>query len=274
MSNFTKFYTIFIIKEQTIMTTISASPSVGMIIIGDEILSGKRQDKHFSFMIEALAKRGLELKWCRIIGDDPDIIVETLLQTYASGSIVFCFGGIGATPDDHTRQCAAQAADLPLIRHPEAVAAIEEKFGAEAYPKRILMAELPQGSDIIPNPYNQIPGFSLLYHHFVPGFPEMAWPMVEWILTNHYFHLIQQKKIEALIKVEDAYESQLLELMQTCVSQFPSVRFSSLPHLQSETQTRYIEFGFKGLPEDVEKVTLFFTNVLAQQNFVYHTKNL
>lgn len=247
---------------------IATPPSIGMIIIGDEILSGKRTDKHFAFMREALAKRGLELKWCRIIGDEPALIIETLHQTYASGSIVFCFGGIGATPDDHTRQCAAKAADLPLIRHPEAVAAIENRFGTEAYPKRILMAELPEGSTLIPNAFNQIPGFSLLYHHFVPGFPEMAWQMVEWVLDQQYPHLAQQKKVETLLLVQNVYESQLLELMQECVKQFPEVRFSSLPHIQPEGQ-RSIEFGFKGTAEAVAQAVAFFTAYLKEEDFQY-----
>ena len=158
----------------------------GAIIIGDELLSGKRQDRHFQHVIETLAQRGLELKWCRIIGDDPALIVETLRQTLPQDDIVFCFGGIGATPDDHTRQCAAQAAGVPLYRHPEAVAEIEARFGAEAYPRRILMADLPQGSRIIPNPFNRIPGFSLNHHHFLPGFPQMAWPMMDWVLDTLY----------------------------------------------------------------------------------------
>lgn len=136
--------------------------NLGTIIIGDELLSGKRQDRHFAHVVEALAQRGLELKWCRIIGDDPALIVETLRQTLVREDIVFCFGGIGATPDDHTRQCAAEAAGVPLIRHPEAVAEIEARFGAEAYPRRILMADLAQGSRIIPNPFNRIPGPSIM----------------------------------------------------------------------------------------------------------------
>ena len=155
----------------------------GSIIIGDEILSGKRQDGHFRRTIASLAKRGLELKWCRIVGDAPALITETLRQTYASGDIVFCFGGIGATPDDHTRLCAAQAAGVPLIRHADAVAEIEARFGAGAYPRRILMADLPQGSRIIPNPFNRIPGFTLGHHHFLPGFPQMAWPMMDLCST-------------------------------------------------------------------------------------------
>ncbi len=67
---------------------------------------------------------------------------------------VFVFGGIGATPDDHTRQCAADAAGLALVRHPRGAAIIEKRFGREAYPQRIHMAHLPSGCALIPNPVN------------------------------------------------------------------------------------------------------------------------
>src|SRR6266705_2920972 len=163
---------------------------IGAIIIGDEILRGKRDDQHFAKLIGILAVRGLKLDWCEYLGAEPGLITQTLQRTLRSGDIVFSFGGIGATPDDHTRQCAAAAAGVPLIRHPEAAAEIEARFGEAAYPKRILMADLPQGSRIIPNPYNRIPGFSIKDHHFLPGFPEMAWPMMEWVLETFYKHLV------------------------------------------------------------------------------------
>lgn len=218
----------------------------GTIIIGDEILSGKRQDGHFSHTVAALAKRGLELKWCRIIGDDPALIITTLRQTYASGDIVFCFGGIGATPDDHTRQCAAQTAGVPLLPHPEAVAEIEARFGETAYPHRITMAELPQGSSIIPNPYNRIPGFTFKQHHFVPGFPQMAWPMMDWVLDTLYPEMHNlTPDIEEIITVHDALESVLIDLMNEFVQRYPDVRFSSLPHI-GEGNERRLELGVKG----------------------------
>jgi molybdopterin-biosynthesis enzyme MoeA-like protein len=221
----------------------------GIIIIGDEILSGKRQDGHFRHAVEALGKRGLELKWCRIIGDDPDFIVETLRQTYASGDIVFSFGGIGATPDDHTRQCAAKAADVAMIRHPEAVAEIEARFGPaqdEAGRRRLLMADLPAGSDIIPNPFNRVPGFSLNRHHFLPGFPQMAWPMMDWALDTLYPTLRNlAPEAEEIITVSDVMENPLLNLMNTFVARFPDVRFSSLPHI-GEDDGRSVELGIKG----------------------------
>lgn len=218
----------------------------GIIIIGDEILSGKRRDGHFQQVVAALGKRGLELKWCRIIGDDPDFITETLRQTYASGDIVFSFGGIGATPDDHTRQSAAKAANVPMVRHPEAVAEIEAQFGAEAYPRRILMADLPEGCAIIPNPFNRVPGFSLNRHHFLPGFPQMAWPMMDWVLDNLYPGLRNlAPETEEIITVLDVMENPLLDLMNAFVARFPEVRFSSLPHI-GEGSSRSVEFGVKG----------------------------
>ena len=218
----------------------------GTLIIGDELLSGKRQDRHFSHVVETLAKRGLELKWCRIVGDDPALIVETLRQTLPREDIVFCFGGIGATPDDHTRQCAAEAAGVPLIRHPDAVAEIEARFGAEAYPRRILMADLPQGCRIIPNPFNRVPGFSLHSHHFLPGFPQMAWPMMDWVLDTLYPDIRDQApEAEQIIIVLDVMESPLLDMMNEFVRRFPDLRFSSLPHIGEEGE-RQIEFGLRG----------------------------
>lgn len=93
--------------------------SIGVIIIGDEILSGRRQDKHLAKIIELLAARGMTLDWAEYVGDDPARITATLARSLASGDIVFSTGGIGATPDDHTRQCAAAALGVPLELHPD-----------------------------------------------------------------------------------------------------------------------------------------------------------
>jgi molybdopterin-biosynthesis enzyme MoeA-like protein len=86
----------------------------GIYIIGDEILSGKRKDAHFSKVIELLSERGLSLSWADYVGDSPDRITATLQRAFASSDVVFSCGGIGATPDDHTRQCAARALGVPL----------------------------------------------------------------------------------------------------------------------------------------------------------------
>ena len=218
---------------------------IGALIIGDEILTGKRQDKHLAHVIETLAPRGLELDFAHYLGDDRGRLTALLRETFERNDILFSFGGIGATPDDHTRQAAAAALGVPLARHPEAVREIEAKFGAEAYPNRVLMAEFPAGSRVIPNPVNRIAGFSVRDHHFFPGFPQMAWPMLDWVLANGYPDLSRAPKVERAIVVYGAGESQLLPLMDECVGRFPNVKLFSLPTFLADGG-RKLELGVRG----------------------------
>ncbi len=238
----------------------------GAIIIGDEIISGKRQDKHFAQVVRVLSERRLELSWCEYLGDDPELITATLHRTLATEDIVFSFGGIGATPDDHTRRCAAKAAGMELYRHPDALAEIVAQFGEAAYPKRVLMADLPQGSRIIPNPYNRVAGFSLKHHHFLPGFPEMAWPMMEWVLDTHYPHLQHRNQtIEQAIIVYGARESLLIDLMNECVARFPALKLFSLPHLGPGE--RWIEVGVRGDKQQVPQAMQFLRQGVTALGF-------
>lgn len=222
----------------------------GIYIIGDEILSGKRQDAHLSFVIQALKSRGLQLAWAHYLGDTPDKITALLKASMQRGEVVFSFGGIGATPDDYTRQCAADAAGVPLVRHAGAVAEIEAQYGNEAYPKRVLMADFPAGATLIPNPINRVAGCSIHQHHFLPGFPQMSHPMMEWVLDNHYSHLFhQQDYMEASILVMDAGESRLIDLMNQMVKKYPELKLFSLPKLDNRRTT---ELGVKGNQAQVE----------------------
>jgi molybdopterin-biosynthesis enzyme MoeA-like protein len=224
----------------------------GAIIIGDEILRGKRQDKHLAKLIELLGARGLRLAWAEYLGDEPARITATLARTYASGDAVFSFGGIGATPDDHTRQCAAAAAGVALALHPDAEAAIRSRTDMEITPQRLKMGEFPVGSRIIPNPYNRIPGFSLGDHHFVPGFPVMAWPMAEWVLDTLYPHLHHRRpEAEASLIVYDSAESTLTPLMLEIESRYRGLRVYSLPHMGEGGGRRHIELGVRGAPDEV-----------------------
>lgn len=222
----------------------------GAIIIGDEIMSGKRQDRHMAQAVSTLAERGLALAWCQYLEDEPDLITATLKRTLGTDDVVFSFGGIGATPDDHTRQCAADAAGAALYLHPDAEAEIRARFGADITPQRLAMGEFPRGSRIIPNPYNRIPGFSLHHHHFLPGFPQMAWPMMAWVLDNWYAELRPAgRTAESAIIVRGAGESQLIDLMNACLRRFPGLKVFSLPHM-SETD-RHIELGVRGDAQQV-----------------------
>jgi len=225
--------------------------AIGVLIIGDEILSGKRMDRHLARVIETLGARGLTLAWARYEGDDRARLTAVLGESFARGDLVFAFGGVGATPDDHTRQAAAAALGVPLVRHPEALAEIEARFGAEAYPHRVLMADFPAGSTIIPNPYNRIASFSLRDHHFFPGFPEMAWPMLDWVLATRYPELTAPPSAERAIVVYGAGESQLLPVMGDNVARFQRVKLFSLPSFMADGGRR-IELGVRGDPREVD----------------------
>ncbi|MDQ7989131.1 MAG: molybdopterin-binding protein [Candidatus Dactylopiibacterium sp.] len=228
----------------------------GVLIIGDEILSGRRQDKHLSHAIALLAARGLSLAWAHYCGDDRERLTAVLAQQYAGDDLVFCFGGIGATPDDHTRFCAAAAAGVPLALHADAEREIRARFGAETDAQRLRLGELPEGSRIIPNPYNRVPGFAFRNHHFLPGFPEMAWPMMEWVLDQWYAALHHGRAhAEQSILVYGARESQLIAFMEALQERF-GVTVFSLPCLGSEHRPAHIELGAKGAPADVTRAML------------------
>jgi len=262
--------------------------AIGLIIIGDEILSGKRIDKHFSKVLELLSARGLPLSWVEYVGDSPARITATLQRTLASEDIVFSTGGIGATPDDHTRQCAAAALGVPLQLHPQAKLRIEERivemaagatplFDAPENLQRLKMGEFPAGASIIPNPYNKIPGFSLSNlsgkgaHYFVPGFPVMAWPMLEWVLETNYGHLFHGEAwAEKSVLVFEQMESTLTPLMEAIEKQYPLVKVFSLPHVGDQQTRRHIDLGVKGEPAQVEQAFRQLEQGLRDLHAEYH----
>ena len=245
--------------------------SIGLIIVGDEIMSGKRADKHMPKVIELLAARGLHLDWTEYVGDAPTRITAALRRAFASGDIVFSCGGIGATPDDHTRQCAAQALGVELALHPQAEALIRERMqdiareqGLPYEPDRpdnahrLNMGVFPLGATIIPNPYNKIAGFTCARQaggavHFVPGFPVMAWPMMEWVLDHQYAHLLHREAwAEKSIVVYGSMEAALTPLMEHIERDHAGVRVFSLPSVDHPQYGRHIELGVKGAPSAVE----------------------
>lgn len=247
----------------------------GIIIIGDEILSGKRADKHLPKAIDLLAARGLQLAYADYVGDDPARITATLARAFAAarqhGDVVFSCGGIGATPDDHTRQCAAQALGVDLALHAEAKVLIMERMrdvakeqGTPYEPERddnihrLNMGVFPAGAEIIPNPYNKIPGFTCQAGsgavHFVPGFPVMAWPMIEWVLDQRYAPLHQTSpQVEKSIIVFGSMEAMLTPLMLEIEAVHAPVKVFSLPSVDHPQYGRHIELGVKGPVEDVNR---------------------
>ena len=246
-------------------------PSFGLIVIGDEILSGKRQDKHLPHFVELLAERGLHLSWAEYVGDEPPRITATLRRARESGDVVFCTGGIGATPDDHTRQCAAAAFGLPLVLHPDAERLIQERMADTAREQglpyepdrpdnlhRLNMGMFPEGARIMPNPYNKIPGFALATPaggamYFAPGFPVMAWPMMAWALdTDWAAHFRRGAWLEKSVIVFGGMEATLTPVMERVEAAHPGVKVFSLPSVDHPTYGMHIDLGVKGEPAAAE----------------------
>lgn len=238
-------------------------PAIRLIIIGDEILSGRRQDKHFTRVVELLKVRGLKLKSAQIISDEPADIEAALAISFATSDIVFSCGGIGATPDDRTRQAAARALGLDLALHPEAEALITERVQDQAgqgqgnadmtipeNQQRLEMGVFPVGAEIVPNPYNKIPGFFINNHTFTPGFPVMAWPMIEWVLDNKYAQFQHQEThAEYSFIAFSIPESRIVPALLEIELRWPTVKAFSLPSMGETGYNPHIELGVKGEPE-------------------------
>lgn len=238
----------------------------GLIIVGDEILSGKRQDKHFSEVLSMLTERGLALSWVQYLGDDRERLTATLRLTMAGPDTVFCCGGIGATPDDHTRQAAAAALNEPLRLHPVARERITERCEQMAREgtgsadmttpenrQRLQMGEFPASAEVIENPYNRIPGFTVGHHHFVPGFPVMAWPMIAQTLDSRYSSYFGQDAVqERAFWVYRVPESAVTPIMEQVIAAHDGVAVFSLPSTSDDPALRHIELGVKGPAERVD----------------------
>ncbi|NJD35344.1 MAG: competence/damage-inducible protein A [Betaproteobacteria bacterium] len=249
---------------------------IGAIIIGDEITLGRRQDKHFAKIVELLAARGLTLDWALYHGDNRARLIETLRRSFASGDIVFSCGGIGNTPDDHTRQAAAAAAGADLVLHPDAEREIRGRYaeiGREISNYALDMGRFPAGSRIIPNPFNRIPGFSWGDHHFVPGFPQMAWPMIEWVLDTLYADRFnRQPAAEAAILVWKGIESALTPLMLKIEAEYPGLKVFSLPFLGSAEIGRHVELGVRGVPEQVPAAMALMRREVGELGYAFDEK--
>ncbi len=199
------------------------------VIIGTELLNGRRKDAHFSFLNEQLLKRNWNHKASFVIEDDVELM-EKIFQLIKSdeNSVMFCFGGIGATPDDYTRPIAAKVfTDGKMQYHEKAKELIINQFGDEAYPFRIEMGHLPINAGLLKNVVNNVAGFYLEERYFfTPGFPSMSQSMVIEALDKFY----PKNEIEKYRKTLTAFcgENDLIPVMKEMPKQ---IELSSLPKI-------------------------------------------
>jgi molybdopterin-biosynthesis enzyme MoeA-like protein len=201
-------------------------PHFYAVIIGTEILNGRRRDKHFEYVRNALSERGYDLSASLVVKDDKTLIARTFEMVRADpDGVIFSFGGIGSTPDDLTREIAAEVfTRKPLQRHQGFERDIVERFGEEAYPHRIHMADLPEGAELLHNPVNNMSGFFLAERYFfMPGFPEMSHPMVNEALER--FFPAAAARYRKTLKARTS-ENSLIHIMNELP---PHIELSSLP---------------------------------------------
>lgn len=235
------------------------------LIIGTEILNGRRQDKHFEFVKNELLKYGHELFASFIVKDDIALIERTFRMIQADEeAILFSFGGIGSTPDDLTREISAKVfTDAPLSSHEKFLQDIIERFKDKAYPHRIRMADLPQGAELLFNPINNMSGYSLKSRYFfVPGFPSMAHPMIKSVIETYFSK--SEKKYRKTLHA-DTSEETLTSIMQRLPA---SIELSCLPMFIDNKPNVELSLVAKDLLE-LERYFFMFTEELDKKNIYY-----
>src|SRR5690348_3222977 len=145
-----------------------------VLIIGNEILSGRTQDANLSFLAQGLNDIGIRLREARVIPDDPGIIVSAVNEVRRTFDYVFTTGGIGPTHDDITAQCVADAFAVPLVLHPDAKRLLETHYPpGHLNEARLRMAMVPEGAALLPNPISRAPGFQIGNVYVLPGVPSI-----------------------------------------------------------------------------------------------------
>jgi molybdenum cofactor synthesis domain-containing protein len=178
----------------------SKSPTAALLLIGDEVLSGRTKDKNLGFIADYLAAMGIDLKEARVVADDAADIVAAVNALRARYTYVFSTGGIGPTHDDITADCMAKAFGVAISHHPEAVAILTKYYtetGRELNEARMRMARIPEGATLVENPISKAPGFRLGNVFVMAGVPKIMQAMMDKIapeLTKG--EIVQSRTVE------------------------------------------------------------------------------
>ncbi len=242
-------------------------PSFYSVIIGSELLNGRRKDSHFEFLNSELLKRGYTQKANFVIKDDYKLIKDIFefIKSDPNG-VMFSFGGIGSTPDDLTREIAAEVfTNQKPIRHKEAKEIILKRLGDRAYPHPIKMADLPKGAKLLQNPINKMPGFFLHNRYFfTPGFPQMAHYMVIEALDRFY---PKAKKRFSETFIAYCSEAKLIDIMEKIPH---DIELSCLPGI--DKKRRFAEIYLASEDEkELKKWSKFFKEKMRNLGINYST---
>lgn len=206
-------------------TTVTAA----IIIIGDEILSGRTTDSNTGWLAEKLNQHGIVLKEVRVIPDNKQKIIETVRTLKEEFDYIFTTGGIGPTHDDITAESMAEAFNVKLEQNPEARALLEAHYGADNLSDaRARMALIPQGAGLIHNPVSAAPGFIMDNVYVMAGVPRIMQAMFTQLLDT----LEGGAPLLSNTITCEMPESELADDMRALQDKFPDVLIGSYPHFQ------------------------------------------
>lgn len=209
----------------------SASPTACAIIIGNEVLSGRTQDKNLAFMAQILGEHGIIMAQARIIPDVDQTIINTVNECRKQFTYVFTTGGIGPTHDDITAKNIAAAFGVPLIRHPQAEQILLAHYDADQInDARMKMADVPQGASLIPNPVSAAPGFSIENVYVLAGVPSIMQVMMEHIVPN----LQGGAKVESRTLSAFIPEGQMAKELGDIQNGFETIDIGSYPFFKQQ----------------------------------------
>ena len=212
---------------------------VGIVILGDEVLKGEIKEANIAYMLPLLSEWGAEVALCAILPDDVGVVVRHLRRYLEETDLLVLTGGIGPTPDDITRDAIAEVAGAPLIVHPEVKAALEARPYKGANPQyRLLMALVPEGATLIPNPLSPAPGFFIHRMAVFPGIPKMLQAMFGWLRP-----MVSGSRRSRVTLYSMAPESSYAGIMREAMEAFRDVSVGSYPITDGEYRVRVVFRG-------------------------------
>jgi len=216
----------------------SRTVTAAMLIIGNEILSGRTVDANLPHLATRLNERGVQLAEARIVRDIEAEIVDAVKALSVRHDYLFTTGGIGPTHDDITAASIAKAFDWPFERHPEAARILEQFYGDRVNPARMSMADMPRGVTLIDNPVSRAPGFRIANVFVMAGVPKIMQAMLDGILPT----LEGGTPVQSATVTVYRPESELAPLLQVIVDAIPTVDIGSYPFMRMDRPGSSIVF--------------------------------
>ncbi len=237
---------------------------IGIVVLGDEVLKAEIRESNIAYMLPVLNRWGADVALCAILPDDVPTVVRHLRWYLSEVDLLILTGGIGPTPDDITREAVAAVAGVPLVVHPEAKAHLEAYYGGRVDANRIVMAQVPEGAVLIPNPVSGAPGFLAGRMAVFPGIPRLVHEMFGWLKP-----FVEGRARARVTLYSQAPESSYASIMRDTIAGFPGVSIGSYPAQEGEYRVRVV-FRAEEFPRALSSADYFTERMRAAGMEVSH----